>query len=55
MYEDVIKNRYGFYGIKKKPSETELELFYKEQYYQEAIGGYEESYSDREKSTFQQS
>lgn len=52
MYEDVFKNKHGFYELKKKLSESELALFYKEQYYQKAIGGYEESYSVEEKKYF---
>jgi 2-polyprenyl-3-methyl-5-hydroxy-6-metoxy-1,4-benzoquinol methylase len=44
----VEKNRYGFYSITNKPTESELEEYYNKKYYQGAKGSYELSYSEDE-------
>ena len=48
MFDDVVKNEYGFYELKKKPSSEELGDYYQNQYYQMAKGSYEKEYSKEE-------
>lgn len=45
---DIIHNRYGFWEIRKKPTDAFLQKFYAEKYFQEASGGYASSYSSEE-------
>lgn len=45
MYEDVIKNRFGFYELKEKPDPEALERYYAEKYYQSEHGNYRKEYS----------
>ena len=52
MYDDVELNEYGFYSLKKQPSKEEVEKYYREKYYQEAMGGYEIDYTEDEISYF---
>ncbi len=42
----------GFYQVYPLPSQEELELYYKEQYFQKERGSYTHNYSDEEKSFF---
>lgn len=46
MNSQVIKNKYGFYELKNKPTEEEIEKYYVNKYYQEDIGPYPNSYSE---------
>jgi|GEM_PF-5858611 len=48
MYDDVVKNEFGFYSLKSLPSDEERETYYKEKYYQDAMGSYEVTYTPRE-------
>ena len=52
MYDDVKLNEYGFYSLKKLPSKEEVENYYKEKYYQKAMGSYEITYTEDELSYF---
>ena len=44
MYKDIIKNKYGFFEIKNKPSKKELQEYYAQKYFQEDKGCYESNY-----------
>ena len=46
--EIIVKNEYGFFEIKNKPSKKELQEYYANKYYQEAQGSYELSYDKAE-------
>jgi len=48
----VIKNKYGFYEVGKKPTSEELRKYYSDNYYQEAKGTYQVSYSKDELDFF---
>jgi len=48
MSKDVIKNKYGFFEIKNKPNKEELQRYYTNKYFQEAMGGYDLSYDKAE-------
>lgn len=52
MSNNIIKNKYGFYEIKNKPNEKELQAYYADKYYQNAQGSYELSYQDEEVQCF---
>jgi len=47
---ELVKNKYGYYEVDKKPGIEELSDYYKEKYYQNGEGAYnaEEKYSDDE-------
>lgn len=53
MYNDVFLNEYGFYSLKKLPNDEEREIYYKDKYYQEALGSYEISYTKEELKFFE--
>lgn len=44
----IIKNKYGFFEVKNKPTSDELSSFYSEKYYQNPTGQYQNSYSNDE-------
>ncbi|MCL6611784.1 MAG: class I SAM-dependent methyltransferase [Peptococcaceae bacterium] len=44
----VIKNSFGFFELKKKPTTETLKKYYSEKYYQEAKGSYKHIYSEEE-------
>lgn len=44
----VVKNRYGYYELANKPSQAELDDYYRNKYYQDSRGSYEHSYGDEE-------
>lgn len=44
----VIKNQYGYYELLNKPSDVELERYYKNVYYQESKSSYSKSYDEKE-------
>lgn len=44
----LIKNKYGYYELEKKPTEKELQRYYADKYYQESKGSYLASYSKEE-------
>ncbi|MDH5359083.1 MAG: class I SAM-dependent methyltransferase [Gammaproteobacteria bacterium] len=46
--QQVIKNSYGYYELAHKPSQAELDDYYRNKYYQDSRGSYEHSYSDEE-------
>lgn len=50
MSKDVIivRNEYGFFEIKNKPNQKELQEYYANKYYQEGQGSYELSYDKAE-------
>ncbi len=48
MFEKVYLNKYGFYELKNKPSNIDLEKYYKNTYYQQAKGTYEINYTQEE-------
>ncbi len=50
MYTDVIRNKYGYYELMKKPTENELRDYYANKYYQESKSTYSNEYSDEEKT-----
>jgi len=52
IYNDVYKNEFGFYTLKKLPSDEERENYYREKYFQEAKGSYELSYTEDELNYF---
>lgn len=45
---NIIRNKYGYFEVGNKPSESELREYYSQKYYQEAHGGYEKEYSEEE-------
>lgn len=47
-FQDVTKNRYGFYELRDKPDQISLEKYYSEKYYQENKGDYQKSYGEEE-------
>jgi 2-polyprenyl-3-methyl-5-hydroxy-6-metoxy-1,4-benzoquinol methylase len=52
LYNDVLKNEFGFYTLKKLPSDEERENYYKEKYYQESKSTYSHSYTEDELNFF---
>ena len=46
--EIIVRNEYGFFEIKNKPSKKELQEYYANKYYQEGQGSYELSYDKAE-------
>lgn len=48
LNDKVLKNIYGFFELSDKPSETELQDYYKNKYYQESKSTYSRSYSNEE-------
>lgn len=44
----VIKNKFGYYELKEKPSAQELKKYYSEKYYQENNATYEQEYTAEE-------
>lgn len=48
MDERLIKNALGFWEIRHKPTEKELQEYYAQKYYQESKGSYEAEYSKEE-------
>ena len=48
MNNNIIKNKYGYYEVKDKPSEEELETYYSK-YYQNNKGHYSNDYDNEEK------
>src|SRR3990167_6911139 len=41
----IIKNKFGYCEVEKKPSQAELGEFYSKKYYQESMGAYQNEYS----------
>lgn len=48
MLEKVIKNEYGFYELKQKPTAEEQKHNFEEEYFQQEQGSYEASYEQEE-------
>ena len=50
MIEDelLVKNDLGFYQLKDKPSQEELQKYYNKKYYQEQTGSYQNVYNNDE-------
>jgi len=48
LFEQVKKNRFGFYELKNKPTKEELEDFYPNKYYQKDKGSYSHEYAEEE-------
>jgi 2-polyprenyl-3-methyl-5-hydroxy-6-metoxy-1,4-benzoquinol methylase len=48
MNRKLIKNKYGYFEIARKPSEKELSEYYTRKYYQTDKGSYSKSYSEDE-------
>ena len=48
MYDLVVKNRFGYYELKEKPTPDELEKYYAEQYYQGVAPSYQLNYTPDE-------
>ena len=48
MCKEVVKNKHGFFEIKKRPNQEELKKYYADKYYQEGRSSYELSYSKEE-------
>ena len=48
----IIKNKFGFYEVENKPSETELNEYYSKKYYQQEKGNYSHIYSDADINYF---
>lgn len=48
MKDVVVKNRFGFYELKNKPLEKDLDDYYSKVYYQNSKGNYAKVYSDIE-------
>ena len=46
--EIIVRNEYGFFEIKNKPSKKKLQEYYANKYYQEGRGSYESSYDKAE-------
>jgi SAM-dependent methyltransferase len=44
----IEKNSFGFYSVVNKPTQSELEAYYKNKYYQGGLASYELSYSKEE-------
>ncbi len=53
MDRRLKKHPLGFWEIDPKPTPKELQMYYANKYYQEAMGGYEAEYSPEELSHFQ--
>lgn len=51
-FENVEKNKLGYWEIKTKPSEEELQEYYASEYYQQARGSFELEYSQGELDYF---
>lgn len=51
-YNEVYKNEFGFYSLKKIPSTEERESYYKNVYYQKNSDAYSTNYSEEELSFF---
>lgn len=45
-FDKVIKNEYGFYELKQKPTEEEQKRIFENEYYQEGQSNYEVTYPD---------
>jgi len=52
LYDDVLLNEYGFYTLKKLPSDEEREAYYRDKYYQNDSERYTVHYSDQELKFF---
>lgn len=48
MFDQVTKNKYGFYSLKDTPTFEELKEYYASKYYQDSTVGYKKVYSDNE-------
>lgn len=48
MFKHVVKNEFGFYELKQKPTPDELNNYYSLKYYQESKGSYQKQYCDEE-------
>lgn len=46
--QDLVKNQWGFYQYKNQPSESSLQEYYRDKYYQEGRGSYQVAYSSEE-------
>lgn len=44
----VVQHELGYYYVENPPSNEDLKIYYKNKYYQEAVGAYESFYSDSE-------
>lgn len=47
-FDGLIRNEIGFYEVKDKPTQRELQEYYAAKYYQESKGSYEQEYSEAE-------
>ncbi len=45
---NIVKNKYGFYEVGKKPSNEELKEYYSKKYYQNEKGAYQKNYDKDE-------
>lgn len=48
IFEDVTKNRYGYYELKSRVSDDELSKLYVESYYQDEMSTYKKQYTEQE-------
>lgn len=51
-HELLIKNKLGYYSVKNKPTEKELDTYYTEKYFQDESGAYQSNYSVEELKFF---
>ncbi len=52
MNTEIIKNTYGYFEVRNKPSPDELQEYYANKYYQNGLGSYETHYGNDEKQYF---
>ncbi|MGC9343169.1 MAG: class I SAM-dependent methyltransferase [Bacteroidales bacterium] len=45
---EIVKNKYNFYEVKKKPSHSELKEYYVKKYYQQNLAAYSKKYTEEE-------
>lgn len=48
MNDKIRLNKYGFYELISKPNNEEISAHYKKKYYQDNLGGYNQTYSEEE-------
>src|SRR3989344_957479 len=52
IFKNVRKNKLGYYKLINKPSQSELEKYYRSKYYQQSKGSYQNKYSPAEITFF---
>ena len=50
--QSIIKNNYGYYEVRNKPRESELNEYYSKKYYQDEKGNYSHFYNENDLKYF---